>query len=367
MRLGSIQHLYGHDGPFLNLHLDVSRDSDVAGRGVDTRWTNIRHELEGSGIDDKLLERVGELVLGAPGIPSPARRTIVGAEGEVLLDDIRTGAGSGPEVVAAGPLPDVSGWLAQVDGEFPFVLAVVDREGADIDVYRSLSHQPHEQAPVQGQTLHIKKVPAGGWAELQGSTEEVWRRNARAVGEAVDSAGREHGARLVVLAGEVRARAEVSEVLGSSSANLDVLEVEGGGRAAGSSDDALWNDVNTAVGQRWQQHRQQVLDRLEERSGQDRAIARGLRNTLQALVRGQVERLVVDLQAAGEQTVSAADYPGLEVPAAASYGRLPAGQVLVAVGAATDAELTVLPRETVGGDGIAALLRWENAPEDETA
>ena len=360
MNLAGIQHLFTHDGPFVNLHLDVSRDNDAAGRGIETRWTNVRHQLEHASVPESVLTRLGELVVQPTGVPGPTRRTVVASGDALLLDDVRMGRGAWPEVVSTGPLPDVSGWLAQVDGEFPFVLAVVDREGAEIDIYRSLSQRQHEHETVQGETLHIKKVPAGDWAELQNHTEEVWRRNARAVGEAVSSAAKEHGARLVVVAGEVRARAEVIDVL-QSGGSLEVAEVEGGGRAAGSSTESLWSDVNSAVGQRWQQDRQKVMERLEAQSGQNRAVARGLRNVLQALVRGQVERLVVDLVVAHEQTVAPSDYPGLGLPAAAlDAGRLAADQTLVAAGAATDADITVLPTSTIGGDGVAALLRWED-------
>ncbi|MDQ4085790.1 MAG: hypothetical protein M3165_08240 [Actinomycetota bacterium] len=360
MNLAGIQHLFTHDGPFVNLHLDVSRDTHAFGQGVESRWTNIRHALGDAGVEPGLLDRIRDLVLQPPGVPSPARQTIVGAGGEVLFDDVRMGHGDWPEVTATGPLPDVSGWVTQVDGESPFVLVVADREGAEVDVYRSLSQRAHDHDAVEGQTLHIHKVPAGAWAELQGHTEEVWRRNARSVAEGARSAAREHGARLVVLAGEVRARAEIREVL-EAGGNVEVAEIEGGGRAAGSSDEALWKDVHRAVGQHWQQDRQHVLERLQEQSGQDREVARGLRNVMQALVRGQVERVVVDLAAAHEQTISIDDYAGLKLPAAAAEGRLPADQALVAAGALTDADLTVLPSSSIGGDGVAALLRWEDA------
>ncbi|MDQ4007107.1 MAG: hypothetical protein M3211_03290 [Actinomycetota bacterium] len=357
MNLAGIQHLYTHDGPFVNLHLDVSRDNDAPGKGLETRWTNIRHELGDAEVDAGLLEQIRDLVLQPTGVPGAARRTTIAADGEVILDDVRMGRGAWPEVTATGPLPDVSGWLTQVDGEFPFVLVVADREGAEVDVFRSLSQQQHEHDRVEGQTLHISKVPSGDWAELQGHTEEVWRRNARSVAKAVRSAAREHGTGLVVLGGEVRARAEIREVL-ESGGDLEVAEVEGGGRAKGSSDQALWDDVNSAVGQHWEAERQQVLDRLQEQSSQNREVSRGLRDVMQYLVRGQVERVVVDLAAAHEQTISVDDYPGLKLPAEAAYGRLPADQALVAAGALTDADLTVLPGSSIGGDGVAALLRW---------
>jgi hypothetical protein len=145
-----------------------------------------------------------------------------------------------------------------------------------------------------------------------------------------------------------------------ASGNLDAVEIEGGGRAPGSSQESLWRDVNAAVGQQWQQDREQVLERLEAQSAKDGAAAKGLRDVLEALVRGQVDRLVVDLALAREQTVTPSDHPGLPLPASAVNAReLPADQVLIAAGAATDASLTVLPISDIGG-GVAALLRWED-------
>lgn len=360
MNLAGIKRLYRHDGPFVNLHIDVSRESEAAARGMESRWNTISRQLADAGAGSGLLDQVGELLRRPTGLPGEARRTVVAEGDDILLDDVRMGHGAWPEVAGVDPLPDLSGWIAQVDGEFPFVLVLADREGADIDVYRAVSKQRQAHDAVQGQTLHVHKVPAGDWAELQGSTEEVWRRNARQVADAVSGAAKEYGARVVLLAGEVRARAEISRAL--EPGNLEVLEVEGGGRAPGSSPNALWDEANTAIGQRWAQDRQHVTDRLEEQSGQDHAVARGLRNVMQSLERGQVERLVVDLDSAHEQTVDPADYPGIELPSAAKRGRVAADQVLVAVGALTDASLTLLPASSIGGDGIAALLRWEDKP-----
>jgi Bacterial archaeo-eukaryotic release factor family 2 len=362
MNLAGIQRLYHHDGPFVNLHVDVSRESEAAARGMESRWNTISRQLAEAGADPGPLDQLGGLVRKPSGLPGEARRTVVAEGEEIVFDDVRMGHGAWPEVTDVGPLPDLSGWLAQVDGEFPFVLVVADREGADIDVYRAVSEQRQAHESVQGQTLHVHKVPAGDWAELQGSTEEVWRRNARLIADASRTVAKEYGARLALLAGEVRARAEISRAL-QSGGNLQVVEVEGGGRAPGSSADALWDEANTAIGQQWAEDRQHVMDRLEEQSGQDHAVARGLRNVMQALERGQVERLVLDLHSAHEQTIAPGDFPGIRLPAAAAQaGRLAADQALVAVGAMTDADLTVLPVSSVGGDGIAALLRWEDQP-----
>jgi hypothetical protein len=95
-------------------------------------------------------------------------------------------------------------------------------------------------------------------------------------------------------------------------------------------------------------------------AGQQGTAARGLGEVLDALVRGQVDRLVLDLEAAHEMTVNPKEHPGLALPEpAASTEQLPADQVLVAAGAATDAQLSLLPRAQTKGAGVAALLRWE--------
>lgn len=327
---------------------------------MESRWNTISRELADAGAGQRLLGQIGELVRRPTGMPGEARRTVVADGGDILFDDLRMGHGAWPEVAAVGPLPDLSGWITQVDGEFPFVLVLADREGADIHVYRAVSKQRQAHDTVKGRTLHVHKVPAGEWAELQGHTEEIWRHNARQVADASRNAAKEYGAHVLLLAGEVRARAEISRAL-DSGGGFEVLEVEGGGRARGSSEDALWDEANTAIGQQIAQERQQVNERLAEQSGRDHAIARGLRNVLMALERGQAERLVLDLVGAHEQSVAPSDYPALELPPAATKaGRLAADQVLVAAGAMTDASLTLLPADSIGGDGIAALLRWED-------
>jgi peptide subunit release factor 1 (eRF1) len=217
-----------------------------------------------------------------------------------------------------------------------------------------------EHQEVHGSTLHLTKVPQGDWAQkqFQQRAENVWRANAREVADVVRRACADHRPRAVILAGDERARTEIAEAL--EGVQTDLEQVDAGGRAAGSSSDALWDAVSAVLSRLEAYDEQQITERLLEKSGQGQGAARGLPDVLDALVKGQVERLILDLRAAREHTVRPADHPGLTLPAAAAKEEeLPADQVLVAAGAATDAQLSVLPAEQTKGAGVAALLRWD--------
>lgn len=150
---------------------------------------------------------------------------------------------------------------------------------------------------------------------MQDHTEEVWRRNARNVAESVRGTWKQYAARVVVLAGDVRARAEVFEAL-SSADSIPVVETESGSRAEGSSQDALWSEV----GERLEELRRENhmdLSELNERSGQDRAVGRGLSDVLFNLARGQVERVLMTSRSRASRPSRPTTIPGWCYPASA--------------------------------------------------
>jgi len=360
MDLGTLQDVFTHEGPFVSVHIDVSRDTEDARQQVDARWTTIRHQLEHENVDGALVEQIGERVHEQTSVPGEVRRTLVAAKGEIVFDDVRAGHSIWPEGTSTAPLPDLSGWLRQVDGQIPFLLVRADREGASLDFYQGTGRPRPEHRETHGETLHITKVPEGDWAQkqYQQRSENVWKRNAGEVAEVVSSTTAEHRPKVVVLAGDPRARTDIVTALAGHP--LDIVQVEAGGRAAGSSEEALWSEVEKVLAAVEASEEKEVVERLLQDTGRQEGAARGLDDVLDALVRGQVDRLVLDLDAAREMTVNPKDHPGLTLPApAATAGELRADEVLVAAGAATDARLSLLPRALTKGAGVAALLRWE--------
>jgi hypothetical protein len=360
MDLGSIQDVFTHEGPFISVHIDVSRDTEDARQQIDARWTTLRHELEHHGVDRELIEQIGERVHEQTSLPGEVHRTVVAGRGRVVFDDVRAGHSIWPERTSFGALPDLGGWLHQVDGQVPFLLVRADREGASVDFYRGTTRPQGEHREVHGETLHIKKVPEGDWAQkqYQQRSENVWKENAEEVAAVIREATAAHRPRVAVLAGDPRARTDIVTALEGHP--LEIVQVEAGGRAAGSSEEALWAEVEKVLGTIEATDEKEIVDRLMQETGrQEGPGVRGLGEVLDALVRGQVERLVLDLEAAHEMTVSPKEHPGLSLPEpAASSDGLPADQVLVAAGAATDAQLSLMPRAQTKGAGVAALLRW---------
>jgi hypothetical protein len=364
MDLEQLRAVFETPGPYLTLHVDVGRASEHGAEHVESRWTQIRHELERARVPEAVLPRIDELVHENTHLPGEVRRTIVAAGDRIVLDEVQTGHNPHPEVVDLGELPDLAPWIDMADQAYPFVLAVVDRTGGEVSTYRAASQPAVDEESVTGQTYYITKVPQGDWAQkqFQQTAENRWRENAELVAEAVRDAARSHRARAVLVAGEVRARSEVAKAIASIDHRFDgVIEVEAGGRAEGASDEAMWAEVHEHLRGLVAAEDADVAARLDEGRGRGRGVATGIDEVLDALVKGQVEELVVDLAVLADKTVRPGEHEGLPLPQpAVDAEELPADRVLVAAAALTGARLTVLPASMAHGGGVSALLRWDD-------
>ncbi|GAA3530996.1 hypothetical protein GCM10022263_19480 [Nocardioides daeguensis] len=171
--------------------------------------------------------------------------------------------------------------------------------------------------------------------------------------------------RVAFVAGDVRARTDVAGML-SERVGLSVTQLESGGRAAGTSDEALWAELHPHLAA----IRAGTLDDLAQRVARgvavgDRVVG-GPDAVAEAMARGAVGHLLLELDGARAVGIAPGDHPGLALPRAALDAReLPADQVLLAAAALTDAEVSVvpaslpLPRELALAAGVVALLRWD--------
>lgn len=361
MDLSRLRPIFEERGPFLTVHAEVGRASENPAEQLAARWTRVRHELERTGLDDSAMEQVGDRLQQVTHEPGEVRRTLVVAGGRVVLDEVQPGHNPAPEVLDEGALPDLGAWLTAEEQVLPFVLAKVDREGADLEVHRAVAGAATDEESVTGQTFNITKVAVGDWAQhkYQQYAENAWERNAREVAEAVVSVARKHATSAVFVAGEVRARSEVMKALEETGAEIGpYLELESGGRAAGSSETSMWAAVRERLRTLQGSRDADVVARLEEARGRGEGAATGLDEVLPALAKAQVDRLVVDLAAMRERTVDPGNYDGLPLPAGATGPDLPADRVLVAAGALSGADITLLPASMARGGGVSALLRW---------
>jgi hypothetical protein len=364
MHLSPLRPVVERPGPFVTVHAAVGHPTEDGRQQRDARWTTIRHTLEHEEVDPALLPQLEERLSELPETPGLARRTLVAQGTDIVFDEVLAGDVRWPETAEVSALPDIGGWLLQADRQVPFILVVADREGADIGLHRGLGLPSADDVEVSGDDFQIRKVSTGGWAQdhVQQYAEDTWQRNADEVAAAVRTGLAEESPELVVLAGDERARHHVAHAL--DGVQVPVVQVSAGGRAAGASQEALWDAVRLVLAEHEAHRDARIAEELLERTGQGSAVAQGLEEVLQALAKAQVERLVIDLQACRDLVVDPTTYPGLPMPAGVT-GEQPADRVLLAAAALTDAGCSVLPQSVLPGSstegsGVAALLRWDD-------
>jgi Bacterial archaeo-eukaryotic release factor family 2 len=353
-RLASI---YSDPGPFASAYLEVSRDQEQGNRVVELAVRAVGEGLAEQGAPPEVVAQVQQALGESTGQPAPVSRCVVTTERGVLLDELTRSHHAQP-VASWGPLPDIAAWLRDASRQVPFVLALVDHEGGDITTYSAHDLGPEREASVGEPSTYEHKARGGGWSHLnwQRSAETVWARNAAEVAAEIERQVRS-GPDVVILAGDERSRSMVTEQLpGTISAQLRILDRAG--RPVDGGDDALAADVESVLRDVVVARQLRLVHELKERMGRGESVALGVRDVADAFVRGQVDRLMLDPDAAADFTLRPSDHPGLALGASTPAEELRADQALIAAACMTDADVTIATAPTMGGAPVAALLRW---------
>lgn len=369
-----VARLYQHAGPFATAYLDATRATERGAEEVRLRWQALRAELAAAGADEPTLAALSEAVEDDR-TPGEHGRVLVGADGQALLAAILPHAPIHPQARWA-PLPHLVPYLAQLGPSIAHVVVVADRAGADVSAANAaMTSAAVPVAPTSVEGSHdypLHKAPTVDWSErhFQQYVENNWAANAREVAATVGEQVHRVDARLVILAGDARARAllrvDLPRVL---APEVEVIEVGEGSREAGLSQSELLDAVHGVLLQRDLREREQTLDRL--RAGQGHGLAvQGLGPVIEALRRAQVDTLVLVDQPASrvhawvgpEPTQLARDSDdlrglGVDTP---QPDRLDAAMLRALAGTAGSL-LTVPPEYLSLPDGVAAVLRYADA------
>lgn len=363
-------------GPYASVYLDLSHATEDADHQIALRWRALAEALAEQGCDDKTIAALGDAVTGGPPVVGTAGRVLVASEGTVVLDRMLP-APPRREIARLAPLPHLAPLLAQAPATVPHLTVVADRLGADVTAYGE-SATPVAEDEITGTDHHVHKVPGGGWAHrrYQQRVEETWERNARQVVDRIDELVREIGAELVVLGGEVRARAALTDALPERLRAITV-QTDTGGRADGAAVEPFTAEVHRLVRQRTlERHADVIADYATELAHGGRA-AEGLAAVLRALRQAAVDTLLLVDDPSSDATLWIGPDPiqlatdpaelralGVDEP---EQDRVDAAVVRALV--ATGASLVVLDdeafaSEVLGGaqvtpprDGVGALLR----------
>jgi hypothetical protein len=374
IRLDTLAELLTAPGPYATAYLDATQAKELGPQEVAARWRALRDTLGEQGADAATLDAMEEVVGRHTEVPGPHGQVIVAAGGRLRLDTVLP-APPRRETARWAPLPHLMPMIAQLGPVVPYVLAVVDRTGADVTV-----HGPRgdESQTVQGDETDVHKVKVGGWAQdhYQNRSENLWDANARQVAEVVESGVKRVAAQVVVVTGDVRARTKLVEALGEHARGL-VVQLEHGTRHEGGDEQELRAEVDAAVARVAADRDQAVIDRYEQALGRSAAgvddtfAAAGLSDTVAALRQAQVDTLlVVDdpssdaLAWIGPEPVhialSAPELTELGVPEPVQ-DRLDAALVRAAAGTGA-AVVTLAPGQLELTHGLGATLRYPSVP-----
>ena len=295
-RLDTLTELVTTPGPYATAYLDATRSKELGPQEVAARWRALRDSLAEQGADVAALDAMDAVAGRHTDVPGPHGQVIVAGGGRLRLDTVLP-APPRRAIARWAALPHLMPMVAQLGPVVPYVLAVVDRTGADVSV-----HGPRgtESETVQGDDTEVHKVKVGGWAQdrYQNRSENLWEANARQVAEVVDSGVKRVAAQVVVVTGDVRARTALVDSLGEHARSL-VVQLEGGTRHEGGDEEKLRAEVEEAVARVAADQDQAVLDRFGEARGRaasgvgDVLAVAGLSDTVGALRAAAVETLLI--------------------------------------------------------------------------
>ncbi|MGH3328022.1 MAG: Vms1/Ankzf1 family peptidyl-tRNA hydrolase [Streptomycetales bacterium] len=262
------------------------RDPDL-----ELRWHAMAESLTDQRVDQPTLDAVHRRVLAGP--PGSDVIAMFAAGGEVLFAQETPGSDHA-DLAVGGPLPHALPLLAWMQRHPPHVVVTVDRRGAEI-VSVPRGRVSGETVTVYGPDDEIERNRPGGWSQprYQHRAEDSWLHNAATVADAVARALRRVRARLLVLAGDVRARQFLEEHLGAAVRRKVVIRHVTGGRAPDGSRAIHEAEVAEAVTGSAEDETAGLLDRLAEGRGPDGRTVEGVRSTLDALAQGRVATLLV--------------------------------------------------------------------------
>jgi peptide subunit release factor 1 (eRF1) len=341
--------------PALSVWMPTERELPDSAARLEARWRAARQQLSDAGAPDEVLDDAERLLDELRPEASTAAVVTDGTTSIAMAVDHDL-----PELTRWDALPALAPWVEWHQGSPPGVLAVVDRTGADL--FATGSDLP--VAVVEGETGPvIRRSAPGGWSQrrFQQRAEESWRANGALVAEELAAAAGEVGARVIVMAGDVRALKEVRDQLPAELA--DLVRLAAGGRGEGSTghmedDTRRW--YRTAVAE----DAVTLIRQFEEQLGAGHRAAAGLDSVTERLRAAAVDTLLVHpAQLEGRRLLTQRNAPSMVGTDAA---QLPgddlvdadATDALIAAAWASGAGVRVVPRLSSLQDGVGAMLRF---------
>lgn len=348
-------------GPFLTAYVTTDAEIENASQQSQAHWKALRAELESAGAPSSVLDEVDGLVPDAH-LEGQCLAVVADADGVVHVEHE-------PDV----PHHDLGRWAA-LPSLVPLlewrqrnpahVVVLADRTGADLFAFRRAQPDLHREAG--GADGPIRKVQPGGWSQrrFQQRAENMWEQNAEDVAKELVRLVERVDARVVAVAGDVRAVQLLKDSLPPEVAAI-LTEIDGSRSVDGSIDEVA-SDVVRVVDTAVAADTKELLQKYKEELGQSDRACNGPAATLAALAAAQVAVLLVHDDPDDDRTAWFGEEPNMvgttdaEVRAFGAQepqqGRLVDVAVRAALG--TGAGVRVVPSAGGPKDGVGGILRW---------
>ncbi|GAA3565597.1 hypothetical protein GCM10022222_56700 [Amycolatopsis ultiminotia] len=346
-------------GPFASVHFDDSHHSEDSDKQLRLRIKEITTALADQGADAETVDALVRAIEDAPPPVGESGRSLIAAQGTVLLDHRLTAPP--PElIVRYSALPYLVP-LASHEAEWPpHVVVVADSVGAEIT--RHSRHGTHTET-VSGSDHPVHTVRGGGTAhkDLQNRTEETAKQNLAKIADAVGKAAGRIGAEIVVLAGEVQTRSALQDLLPESVRRITTT-VEGSSRT--ESSDELGSQVTELLLSRHLTDLDDLAERFRAETGRESGLAvSGLTGVTAALSEASVATLLIGEP--GDAVVFTGPEPAqvgtdgtrLDALGVPEPSRHRADEALPYAAVATGADVVVMDERLPLPDGFGAILR----------
>jgi release factor family 2 len=357
-------------GPFVTVYLGTEAAVEQAAQQSELRWKSLRRRLEEDGAAPEALAAIDPLV---PDAHHRGRTLAVVADASGLRLVRHEPEPPARDAGWVAPLPRVGPFIEWAQTAVPHLVVLADRVGADIVVFtrRADSFGAGGAAVVSvgeesGDDPVLRKTNPGGWSQsrYQNRAENLWERNAKAVADQVASLADEIGARLIVVAGDVRALQLLREHLPARTAEL-LREVDGS-RAPGSGLDEIADDVVKLAATVVAEDTVELLRQFKEERGQGDLAVEGAKQTIEALAAARVDTLLIHDDPDDDRTAWFGPEPGMVAQKKRELTELgvprpqKARLVDVAIRAAftTGAAVRIVPSVGSVKQGIGAILRF---------
>jgi Bacterial archaeo-eukaryotic release factor family 2 len=330
------------------------------------RWRKVADGLADQGAPVATVEALAARVRGS--VPGPGVLAAFARDSTLTLVIVLPGAEL-PDLARYGALPHLVPLLVWEQEHPARVLAVLDRTGADISVYATGSSEPLD-ATVTGPDDEIERNAPGGWAQgrYQHRAEDSWEHNSAAVADVLARLLRRFEARLLLLAGDVRALQYLEEHLPNwVRTGVTVRRVTGGrsedGSAALRAEQLTEQTLGIAA-----ERLEALLREFADHLGTGGAAVEGADETLAALAAGRVGVLLLSAGTPEDQQrvwfgpgpTEVALRPDLLQQAGRPAHEAALTDVAIRAALLTDAEVRIVPagQRPSFSDGVAALCRF---------